>query len=273
MTRAEADIRDTLFSSNNAPFGAAMWLAQADASLRSTLVDGNFAYSDSWAQGGGAYVSNDSTLDVWESTFSDNGAESQGGAIYMQDSDVYIWRSTISGNTAGWQGGGINSNGGGGTLRVMNSTFWKNEADLHGGAILIEQPAFISHTTFKGNTAEEGGAIYTIGDVRLFNSYLAGSCRRIGGSWTSKHSYSLNAAGCPGLTPTLDLAAYGNLSDNGGPTQTVPLLSGVTIDVIPLEDCGEVPGVAPPSFHDQRGVERVVDSGTRCDVGAFEVVR
>ena len=62
----------------------------------------------------------------------------------------------------------------------------------------------------------------------------------------------------------------GPLKNNGGPTQTVALLTGSTaIDAIPLNACTDAFG--NPVIADQRGITRPQGAAGKCDIGAFEV--
>jgi hypothetical protein len=70
-----------------------------------------------------------------------------------------------------------------------------------------------------------------------------------------------------GVSPGLDEAG---LQENGGPTQTIALLStSPAIGVVPLiEDCAE--SEDGPASVDQRGEPRPGISGDGCDIGAYE---
>jgi hypothetical protein len=90
-----------------------------------------------------------------------------------------------------------------------------------------------------------------------------GNC--IGG--VSDQDYNLESSSDCGFTGTGDLQntdpkLASALANNGGPTQTIALLSGSpAIDTIPTAHC--------PST-DQRGVSRPDNAETTCDMGAYE---
>jgi hypothetical protein len=74
------------------------------------------------------------------------------------------------------------------------------------------------------------------------------------------HNLSFGNAGCPGAVADPKLGVLGN---HGGPTETIPLLSGsAAIDAIPASD-------SACTGTDQRGTSRPGGSG--CDIGAYEV--
>lgn len=62
------------------------------------------------------------------------------------------------------------------------------------------------------------------------------------------------------------------LHDNGGPTETIALLStSPAIGVVPVkEDCEEGPEKGGPASVDQRGEKRPGIAGEGCDIGAYE---
>ncbi|MCY4064081.1 MAG: hypothetical protein OXG53_17045 [Chloroflexi bacterium] len=143
--------------------------------------------------GWGGAISNEGTVQVFDSQFSGNFADAQGGAIY-NEGELYISNSSFQYNYAGY-GGAIQTSGvahiesvtfinnvaeyGGGAidsgvvdtsalhepeLAIMNSAFRGNSAGW-GGAILAEHALSISGSDFVGNAAEEGGALYSWGQI------------------------------------------------------------------------------------------------------------
>ena len=80
----------------------------------------NFAFG-----GGGIYNGDGATLNLTDSTVSDNATVQQpGGGIYgFFNSTINITRSTVSGNVGGDVAGGLRSLG---TTNVVNSTFSGN---------------------------------------------------------------------------------------------------------------------------------------------------
>lgn len=103
--------------------------------------------------------------------FSSNHAD-YGGAIYEPRGTLTIINSNFSGNTAGISGGAILEERSGSILVVDNSIFNNNTAVDDGGAMGLVSVAFISHSTFSGNSAAFGGAIskVVLGDLHLNNN-------------------------------------------------------------------------------------------------------
>jgi hypothetical protein len=217
-------------------------------------------------RGGG--INNRGTLNVSRSTLSANtasatasssGNSAAGGAISNANSasvNVTIDRSTVSGNTvsadapANAQAGGFNVFGT--TFSVRSSTIAGNSAPLGSNAVL-GSPATVKNTIVSdplGGGANCSGVAISQG----FNLTDGTGC---GFTQATDH---------PSTDPML-----GALADNGGPTQTLALLTGS-----PAIDAG-VSSVGETA--DQRGLTRPLDlaavsnapgsDGT--DVGAFEV--
>jgi hypothetical protein len=137
----------------------------------STFALQNVTVSGGSVDGNGGGIEALGDLTITDSTISDNTAGGNGGGINDDDSadgTVTVSRSTISGNTAGGNGGGINDvsgqyDGNNGTLTVSRSTVSGNTASGDGGGV----DAFdtISDSTFTGNAAFDGGAIYNEDDT------------------------------------------------------------------------------------------------------------
>jgi CSLREA domain-containing protein len=217
-----------------------------------TVIDG-----DAGASGSGGGVLNAGSLDVNNSTFSGNSAGESGGAIYNGDGrgiGASVINSTFSGNRAG-AGGGI-YNSGSSPLGVNYSTFSENIAsssvDGLGSAVFNEGPAgtTLSSTILAGGPSGGncGGGGITDG---AFNISDDPTC-----FFTAQGSRN-------STDPLLD---PGGLKNNGGPTQTIALVSGgPAVDTIPPA----TNGCSTDVKDDQRGVDR--PQGPRCDVGAFEL--
>lgn len=226
-----------------------------------TVAGGHAEYP---GQGGGIY--NDGTLSVTDSTFSGNSAVSYGGALENDGTGV-VSNSTFSGNRAGLGGGGIDNNR---TVTVRNSTFSGNSA-ASGGGIDDYGTLEVTNSTFSGNSASYyggGGIRSNVGisaegvlnysNTIIANSSAGGDCLINGGSIGTNTNNLVEDNTCsPALhgDPLL-----GGLRDNGGPTQTMALLSGSpAIDAALLANCAAT---------DQRGVSRPQAAG--CDIGSFE---
>jgi hypothetical protein len=235
--------------------------------------------------GAGIYNCPSSTLTLINTTISDNSALI-GGAI-CNGGMLTIINSTFSGNVARQREGGAIGNYG--TLIITNSTFSGNIARsskvgsraggiLNGGLFQSNGTLVINNSTLSGNTADEGrgGGIFNIkgSTVVLQNSIVAnnagGNCHGTiasgGYNLSSDDSCSFDGSGDLNDTnPRL-----GKLGHHGGPTQTIPLLSGS-----PAIDSGNPSGCTDGHGHllktDQRDKPRPdrEDSGG-CDRGAYE---
>jgi CSLREA domain-containing protein len=138
----------------------------------------------------------------------------------------------------------------------------------------------IDFVTIASNAAgagpKAGGGVFNSrddDDVVLGNTILSanlggtGQTSNCGGHDLSSAGYNLENGNTCDFSATGDLVntdpKLGNLMDNGGPTETMALLTGS-----PAIDAA-TPKCAPPKT-DQRGVSR--PQGPRCDIGAYEAV-
>jgi len=255
--------------------------------------------------GGGIY--NIGTVTVSNSIISNNSvmgsgvkAPARGGGI-SNSGTVTVSNSTISNNSAIGGSGGVRGGigyGGGidnvfGTVTISNSTIATNSANSgsgfepsfgsYGGGISNSGTVMVSNSIISNNFANPGfgggiSGIYNGGTMKLSNSIVANQLAGLdcGGAITSL-GYNLDSDGSCNLTAVGDKsndknANLGPLQDNGGPTQTMALLSGS--DAI---DAGDPTGCKDPFGNllttDQRGFVRPVDGGSgtaRCDIGAYE---
>lgn len=220
------------------------------------VSNSTFSGNSAGDNGGGIYNGQGSFLSVNNSTFSGNSAPGGlGGAIYTDDvSNADVTNSTFSGNSAA-EGGGI-YNGGSSPLGVTYSTFSKNSASAGtgiGGAVSNEDAA---------------GAATTLSSTILAGGPSGGNCE--GGITDGAFNISddptcfFTAQGSRNSTdPFLD---PGGLKNNGGPTQTIALVSGgPAVNAVPQA----TNGCGTDVDTDQRRVTR--PQGPRCDVGAFEL--
>lgn len=252
-----------------------------------------------------------STVMVSDSTFTNNDAGA-GAGIYNHGGTLHVMGSTFSHNTAG---GNYRSTGGGivvfpsGVLEVSNSTFVNNQAGYnqagqhvsngYGGAIGVSitpgsTAATITNCTISGNQAASlsGGVFRFHADLTLNNSILANNTvadprwrdtdnlgsfgsRVLSGS----HNLIYDSVSHPGLINTITLdPELGPLASNGGPTQTMALLSGSpAIDtgntaLLPADtfDLDGDDDTSEPIPTDQRGLPFDRIHGAHVDIGAYE---
>jgi uncharacterized repeat protein (TIGR01451 family) len=117
---------------------------------------------------GGMYADNASvTLD--NVVFTNNTTTASGAAVFIESGTLTINNSTFSANTSSGEGGAIRSTG---PMSITNTTFTGNSA-VRGGALYFAgnapggtENAAITNSTFSGNTATQmGGAISLSGST------------------------------------------------------------------------------------------------------------
>lgn len=275
----------------------------ATLALNNCIVTGNSANSDA----GGIY--NAGTLTVTNSTVSNNstlGRDAEYGGGIFNASTLIVNNSTISGNAAQFEGGGI-YNHIYSTATITDSTLSANSAGFAGGGVYARDNSTLTviNSTLSGNSTYDGGAIYNgFATVTIANSTLSGnSGLQVGGisgnSWTQvKNSILGDGASGGNCGSNVQVISFGHnlsndntcssflnqigdlnntpagldpsgLQNNGGPTQTITLLStSAAVDAIPLSYCTDTNG--NPIATDQRGITR--PQGSACDMGAFELM-
>jgi CSLREA domain-containing protein len=231
--------------------------------------------------GGGIFNDTTGTLTINNSTVSNNFG-GLGGGIFNEGT-LIVNNSTFNGNTAGNYGGAIFNDK---AVTLTNSTLSDNEAEGGGGALSDNngdnETFVINHCTIAHNRSFSGGGglnFHNSTSAILSNTILAGNNSNgelfnyMGPALTS-HGYNLSDDNPLGLTAAthdqINNSAINldQLTDNGGPTQTIGLLNGSS--AINAGDPAFDPNnFTPPLTTDQRGFPRV--NGGRIDVGAFEV--
>ena len=234
---------------------------------------------DFWQGGGGIYNGNGATLNLVDSSVTNNQAGWSGGGVYsFFNTTTTIVRSTISGNVSNDVGGGIRSLG---NMTITNTTISGNRSTgWHGGAIFqTDGNITITNSTIANNIGPDwapstlfigqcGGSF--VPTLTLTNSIITGNqwyaCERFA-SGTAANVVSggnnlIQDGSCSPLASDLigANAQLSPLASNGGPTQTHALSSGsAAIDAANDTLCPAT---------DQRGVTR--PQGTQCDIGAYE---
>ena len=155
-----------------------------------TLTNGNAV------KGGAIY--NSGTLNLIETTFSNNTATSTGrsfgGAIYNIGT-LNLTDSKFTSNTAGTTGGAIYNYENTGITTITNGSFTDNTA-YSGGAIDNENILTATGTTFTGNDATGGsacygGAIYSYCDTTLTDCTFTGNTATYDGGAITNYSGTL----------------------------------------------------------------------------------
>ena len=275
--------------------------------LTNSTVSGNWApipcihyfvfcqISAGTALGGGIY--NSGALTVNNSIISGNQAGSYcnanpcsafGGGIYNRGTLMIIRNSTLAGNSAGTAcstslscsvgvGGAFYTSGGKVTLNnstVTGSSAYRcsgvcggtGGAIVNGGGNLA-----VNNSTVSGNSA---GGIFSGGTATLQNSIIANNSGTNCGGTITSDGYNLSSDGSCDFSNSGDRnntnPVLGTLGYYGGPTPTIPLLTGS-----PAIDAGNPSGCTDGLGHllktDQRGMPRpdTEDTGG-CDMGAYE---
>ena len=150
----ELSISDSTFSKNGGLYGAGIFIQGSKFSITSCVFDSNTAF------GKGNMTPNDNNGAAIEVTNTDKAIT---GTIY---------KSTFTNNKAQY-GGAIDICAG--TIKITNSKFINNSADVEGGAIDINAlngnpKVTISGSKFINNSAPLGGAILNIKDLTVKGS-------------------------------------------------------------------------------------------------------
>jgi hypothetical protein len=281
--------------------GGAVYLGEGyTASVASSTFSSNSASPGDSTQtnggAGGALVSqNGVSLTLTSDTFTNNSAPNgEGGALNLSGPST-ISGSALNGNSAE-DGGALYADAN--PIAITNSTFDANTAeqtsplgDGEGGAIFQEgYTVALANDTILANQAygdDDGGNIFTSeGNLTAHDTIIAAgsllgagtggeNCEAETGSVvTDDLGYNFEDRNQCGFGATGDLinqsdADFGALASNGGPTQTVALLSGsAAINAGDPAGCTDALGAALTT--DQRGTAR--PQGSRCDIGAYELV-
>lgn len=278
ISSGTALVTSSTFQGNTATAGGS---GGAVASSGQMTVSSSTFTGNSAASSGGAITNRGTgTLTVNGTTLADNVSGSDGGGIH-NDGTLTVHSSTLANNTASSEGGGIDSAGT--ILEVTNSTIYGNSAGSRGGGINSAGAIQILSSTLTANRvvvgSGVGGGLRAVTPAKLFNTIVAGNFRGaapgttasdIAGATDATSAFNLIgtggggglANGVNGNQVGVSAPGLGTLADNGGPTQTVALLSGSPA----IDRGGNAHVTAIPT--DQRGFLRIVN-GT-VDIGAFE---
>lgn len=244
----------------------------------SDTVDGG-AISHS-ASSGGKLTVLDTSLALNALTGSGAGNGARGGGIYS-NAPLTIKRSFFGANeaiavTSGTleRGGGLYVAGGG--AKVVNSTFFKNDAGdsigLGGGVYVASSPTSLEFTTFAQNTATSGGdSISAPGGADLGHSVIDDSVfgtpcdgTVISTGFNVSEADDEDCVFAPSDAVDVGDVGLDNQADfNGGRTETVAIKkSSPARNFVPVRKCADAKG------EDQRKFKR--PAGKRCDAGAYE---
>ena len=222
-------------------------------------------------QGGAVRSAAFTSLDVSNSTFTDNMASQNGGAIYVFGTDFTLANSLIGFNSAS-AGGGLNNRDG--TATIENSTIVGNTSDYGGG--IASYGAFTAiNTTITDNSANVGGGITASGNETIINSIISGNRAR----FTSANVSGTIETATDNVVDATPEDVFAALSPNGGGaldlTVPDPVLA-VALKNSAFNPAIDVGLVAGGLTSDVRGNARSVDTSKAdgsgpVDAGALEV--
>jgi parallel beta-helix repeat protein len=247
-----------------------------------TISNATISGNTTSGNGGGIGTENGTSLLVTNSRIIGNtttggqGSDSgRGGGIFCDDLNFTLSSSEVSGNT-GVNGGGVafysdQPN------KIVNSTISGNTATGNAGGVYLyggNNDATIENSTISGNTGTGIGVYYSDGHNLVLTSTIVANntgadvARTDGGTpaFTANNSLIRTPVAGSSITGASNLIGVdpklGPLANNGGPTDTMALLTGS-----PAINVGSNPETLA---FDQRGngYARTVGGGT--DIGAFE---
>ncbi len=197
--------------------------------VTNSVITGNTAGNG--ADGAGLY--NDGSLSVSDSTVSGN-TGGAGAGIYNFSGQLTVSDSTISDNTTSLNGGGVSNASPGATATITDSTFSGDSAAVGGALYVTRDTVTLAASTIVGNSANagDGGGIANFATLDMAGDIMADNgqgldCGSIGSAATDL-GYNIDDNGSCGFSTTGSIsnsssldASLAPLTNNGGPTQTI----------------------------------------------------
>ena len=150
-------------------------------------------FIDTKNEDGPAIYMTGGTLNIFDgATIQNNNSNTQGGVIQAYNgTTVNISGGTFKNNKSERDGGAIAAYG---SLNITGGIFENNEAKKTSGAIIIgkNRAANISNTTFKGNKASTGGAIYSSKKFSVSKATFENNTANWGGAIFASKKLTLN---------------------------------------------------------------------------------
>jgi hypothetical protein len=240
--------------------------------VNSSTISQNSAPGNIFSPGNGGGIINSYILTINNSTVSGNSSFITGG-IEQSGGTLTINNSTISGNTtSGLFTISVSAIDGIG-ITINNSTISGNTHQYLHGCTISGSGVFLSNTTISGNVTGSGKAALCA-TATLQNSIIAKNSGENCGTGVTSKGYNMSSDGTCNFANSGDRnhtdPKLGSLGYHGGPTQTIPLLSGS-----PAIDAGNPSGCTDGQGHllttDQRGRPRPDhEDSVGCDMGAYE---
>ena len=243
-------ISNSTISGNSSSIGAGIHhIPNGSLNVVNTSIQNNTAS----ASGGAIWTAG--IFAISNSILSGNSANLGGGIFSnsrFSSPSNKIYNCTLSGNSATSGGGGIYSNDSRSNITVTNCTLTTNSSASGGGINITGGTLYIANTIIANNSATTGPDFTGNGTVNLISPSTSANNLVTQGTFTwatTKTSSEIN---------------LGTLQNNGGPTQTVALLSGsVAIGAAN----STISNATPVLGLDQRGYTR---SASVPSIGAYE---
>ncbi|MGH1342158.1 MAG: choice-of-anchor Q domain-containing protein [Nannocystales bacterium] len=268
LTSGRAHLERALFYGNDAASGGAAWIEGAQrVEIADTLFLSNTADSD----GGAVWA--EAQLDVDRSSFVDNRTTASGGAIAWDGSGtgarLDILNSTLGDNEAAYSGGGLFADGG--DVDITTSTIADNEVTAgggRGGGIYHAAAAGfrMTHTLVMRNRVSGAPYLSPLGnDISAFSTPVVSADHNIVGDALGS-SFSSNPTDLVGSSTMSVVWPLTTLGYFGSPTLSYGMGWFSSARDGGASVC-TTPGGAPVNV-DQRGNPRPM--GVACDIGAVE---
>jgi predicted outer membrane repeat protein len=267
-SRGALTLTQALLAQNVGDYGGGMYVGRKDATgAANAMIEHTSFIRNTGDVSGGLYAESlATTVTISASAFHRNTARAVGGGVSNAEATLRIYNSSFTRNQAD-VGGGLHAYASQPYLRVQNSTFSSNTASSNNGGGISAYGVNIEfyNTTIVSNT----NGLYAInnGNVRFRNSVLhnpdALNCMVDGGVTISDDGRNFSTdTSCP----------LPHLSSQTGPTLN-PALGPLTMDTLgptsyhmPLEGSPLIDKGANCPAYDQIGAPRVGE----CDIGAVE---
>ena len=257
-------VNDSTFTNNIAPASLIEW-GGCIYNDGKTLTVANSTFTSNSAYNGGAIANaSGGVLTVSGSTFADNSTTDDGSAIINSASTLIIVNSTFADNVTVYINGAV-ENCNGGTMLVTNSTFAGNV----GGGIRNDASSLTLNNTIVAGNVSSANTGNTDSDIA--GTIQSASNDLIGDGAGITNLAQLSNSNLIGTTVDPIDPMLGPLQNNGGPTETMALLTAPWVS--PAIDAGNnalaVDANSNPLTTDQRGLPRVFNGvGTDREISA-----
>lgn len=264
--RAQLELNKTRFSNNQASTGqgGAIYLEPEGSGITLEINDSQFSANTADTDGGAIAVNSieaSATVRIQRSTFSDQLSGESGGAFYSRgEVSTEIINSTLVANKATDGSSVASLQGSDGQLSIHHSTITDNTASggEEGHTIFVNTPAAdleISHSVFHNNIVPDGKTGIAVAESEY-------SAQVEFTYWDGSYSGTQNVSDNGGNIVSADDPGLGELQDNGGETETrMPAPDSV------LLDAGDA-NISDEPDTDQRGSDRILRGVI--DLGAVE---